>query len=670
MSKSQETAYRPDIDGLRAVAVLSVVLFHAFPTGKLRGGFIGVDIFFVISGFLITGILLRELKAGTFSILHFYARRVLRIFPALIAVLVACLAAGWLGLFSDEYAQVGKHVAGSAAFIVNLLLWQEVGYFDVSSELKPLLHLWSLGIEEQFYIVWPIFLRLAWRLRFSFLKLALAIAAASFAAGVYYTFVDPTLAFYAPPTRFWELMAGGILAYCSAEGIAPSARHRDGASILGLVLIVVGLLVIKKSYAFPGAWALLPVAGAVLLIASGPAALINRTVLSNKVAVWFGLISYPLYLWHWPILAFLRIGKADGVYREIAWESRTIAVLAAIVLAWATYRLIERPIRYGGDKRLWVPALSGGMFALLFIGAGVYTMNGIPSRIELSPPSASVLFADYPHPLKNAACAEVYPELADAWSCLLSKDRPADVAIIGDSHAHQYFQSLAKKLPNLSVFNATAPGCLPFAGNDNCEKVVSDTLSFLDKNRSIETVILAGYYSVLATDFRYENIEGQRVAADLTDARRERFETAGRKLLASLAAQGKRIVVIGDIPDLIFRPRDCVGFDNPLMASLRGSLSAKPLDKCGISESEFRARIQPFDTSLAAILRDHPDVAKFDPRPLFCDGSRCMAYREPAFLYWNSDHLTIEGADIVVESLLKAVEIGQPAARMDLAGGR
>lgn len=662
MSTQHAEKYRPDIDGLRAIAVLSVVIYHAFPGGKLKGGFVGVDIFFVISGFLITGILLRELKAGTFSILKFYARRVLRIFPALITVLAACLAAGWLGLFSDEYAQVGKHVAGSAAFIVNLLLWQEVGYFDVSSELKPLLHLWSLGIEEQFYIVWPVFLWLAWRWRFSFLKLSLTIAAASFAAGVYYTYADPTLAFYAPPTRFWELMAGGILAYCLAQGISPSDRHRDGFSVLGLVLIVVGLLVIKKSYAFPGAWALLPVAGAVLLMAAGPAAVINRTVLSNKVAVWFGLMSYPLYLWHWPILAFLRIGKADGVYREIAWESRTIAVLAAIALAWATYRLIERPIRYGGDKRVWVPALSAGMIALLFTGAGVYGMNGIPSRVELSPPSAAVLFADYPHPLKNATCAEVYPDLADAWSCLLSKDRPADVAIIGDSHAHQYFQSLAKKLPSLSVLNTSAPNCLPFSGHARCEKVAADTIAFLEKNRSIETVILAGYYSVLAAGMKYENIEGQRVAADLTDERRERFENAGRKMLAALAAQGKRVIVLGDIPDMVFRPRDCVGFDNPLMASLRGSLSAKSLDKCGIPEPDFRARIQSFDNSLAAVLSEHPSVSKFDPRPLFCDGSYCMAYREPTFLYWNSDHLAIEGADMVIDALLKAVPIGTPVA--------
>lgn len=665
MSSKQQ--YRPDIDGLRAIAVLSVVIFHAFPAGKLKGGFIGVDIFFVISGFLITGILLRELKAGTFSILQFYARRVVRIFPALIAVLVTCLVAGWLGLFSDEYAQVGKHVAGSAAFVVNLLLWQEVGYFDVSSELKPLLHLWSLGIEEQFYIVWPVFLWLAWRWRFSLLKLSITIAAASFAAGVYYTFVDPTLAFYAPPTRFWELMAGGILAYCLTQGIFPSDRHRDGFSILGLVLIVAGLLVIKKNYAFPGAWALLPVAGAVLLIAAGPSAVVNRTVLSNKVAVWFGLISYPLYLWHWPILAFLRIGKADGIYREIAWESRAFAVIAAIALAWATYRVIERPIRYGGDKRLWVPALSTAMVALLFTGAGIQTMNGIPSRVKLSPPSASVLFADYPHPQENAACADVYPELADAWSCLLSKERPADVAIIGDSHAHQYYQSLAKKLPSLSVLNTSAPNCLPFSGNARCEKIASETIAFLEKNRSIETVILAGYYSVLAAGLKYENIEGQRVAADLTDDRRERFENAGRRMLASLVAQGKRVIVIRDIPDLIFRPRDCVGFDNPLMASLRGSLNAKSIDNCSISESDFRARIQTYDNSLAAILQEHPGIDTFDPRPLFCDGTRCVAYREPTFLYWNSDHLTIEGADMVIDALLRAVPMGSPVAQASVS---
>ncbi|WP_457586334.1 acyltransferase family protein [Ensifer canadensis] len=661
MSALHDISYRRDIDGLRAVAVLSVVLYHAFPAGKLKGGFIGVDIFFVISGFLITGILLRELQAGNFSIARFYCRRALRIFPALIAVLVACLGVGWLALFSDEYAQIGKHVAGSAAFVVNLLLWQEVGYFDVSSTLKPLLHLWSLGIEEQFYIVWPVFLWLAWRIRLSFLKLSIAVALLSLASCVYFTFTNPALAFYAPPTRFWELMAGGILAYCFTKGILPDDKQRDAFSIAGLVLIVVGLLVVKKYYAFPGAWALLPVAGAVLLITAGPAAVINRTVLSNRVAVWFGLISYPLYLWHWPILAFLRIGKADGTYREIAWEARALAVLAAIALAWATYQLIEKPIRYGGKKRIWLPTLSASIVALFVAGAGVYALRGIPSRIELSPASSDVLFTSYPHPLTNEACSTVYPELTGAWSCLLSKERPADIAIIGDSHAHQYYQSLASKLPDLSVLNTSTPDCLPLSGNASCEKVAEQTLAFLKSNSSIKTVVLAGYYSVLAAGMKYENVEGQRVAADHTAEQRERFEASGNKLLTGLIAQGKRVIVLGDIPDMIFRPRDCVAFDNPFMASLRGSLNAKSIDACSIPEPEFRQRVQAFDSSLSAILSNHPEAIKFDPRPLFCDGTFCKAYKEPHFLYWNSDHLTIEGADLVIDALLGAVKILAPS---------
>ncbi|NVD38430.1 acyltransferase [Ensifer sp. HO-A22] len=646
---------------MRAVAVLSVVLYHAFPTGKLKGGFIGVDIFFVISGFLITGILLRELQAGNFSIARFYGRRALRIFPALIAVLAACLGVGWLSLFSDEYAQIGKHVAGSSAFVVNLLLWHEVGYFDISSTLKPLLHLWSLGIEEQFYIVWPVFLWPAWRMRLSFLRLSIGVAFLSFASGVYFTFTNPTIAFYAPPTRFWELMAGGILAYCCTKGILPGDKQRDTFSIAGLVMIVVGLLVVKKYYAFPGAWALLPVAGAVLLIAAGPTAIVNRTILSNRIAVWFGLISYPLYLWHWPILAFLRIGKADGTYRDIAWEARLIAVVAAITLAWATYKFIEKPIRYGGNKRVWLPALSAGMVALFVAGTSVHALNGIPSRIELSPTSADVLFARYPHPMTNEACSTIYPELAGAWSCLLSKEREADIAIIGDSHAHQYYQSLARKLPDLSVLNTSTPDCLPLSGNANCEKVAAQTFAFLKSSSSIKTIVLAGYYSVLAAGMKHENVEGQRVAGDLTAAQRARFEASGNKLLKGLIAQGKRVIVLGDIPDMIFQPRDCVAFDNPIMASLRGSLNAKSIDQCAIPEAEFRQRIQLFDRSLSAILADHPEVIRFDPRPLFCDGTVCRAYKAPHFLYWNSDHLTIEGADLVIDALLGAVKVFAPS---------
>lgn len=202
--------YRPDIDGLRAVAILAVVLFHAFP-GKMPGGFIGVDIFFVISGFLISTIIFSSLERDRFSLVEFYVRRIRRIFPALIVVLLTSLVVGWFTLFPDEYKQLGTHTAAGAAFIQNFILWRESGYFDNAAESKPLLHLWSLAVEEQFYIFWPLLLAFVWKRQWSFLKITAAIGLASFAANIYLMHRSPTAAFFLPISRFWELMVGGGL---------------------------------------------------------------------------------------------------------------------------------------------------------------------------------------------------------------------------------------------------------------------------------------------------------------------------------------------------------------------------------------------------------------------------------------------------------------------------
>jgi peptidoglycan/LPS O-acetylase OafA/YrhL len=208
-------SYRPDIDGLRALAVLSVVCFHAWPEA-LRGGFVGVDVFFVISGYLISRIIIEALECGTFNFAGFYSRRILRIFPSFIVVLVACYAFAWFVLLPDEFELLGKHVAAGAGFISNIVLWSESGYFDVASELKPLLHLWSLGIEEQFYIFWPILLYVAWRLRVDRLYLIAAVLIASFTANVILVRIDPVATFYSPFTRAWELLLGSVLAYATS----------------------------------------------------------------------------------------------------------------------------------------------------------------------------------------------------------------------------------------------------------------------------------------------------------------------------------------------------------------------------------------------------------------------------------------------------------------------
>ncbi|MBQ4132424.1 MAG: acyltransferase [Desulfovibrionaceae bacterium] len=389
MNQTPNICYRPDVDGLRAVAVIGVLIFHAFPNW-LPGGFVGVDIFFVISGFLITGILLREQDNGSFSFRRFYARRIRRIFPALFCVLSAVLIFGWFCLFNSEYMALGKHVFGGSAFIANIFYWQEAGYWDVSGSLKPLLHLWSLGIEEQFYIFFPLLLWLAFKKKLRLLTFLLLLLLASFALNVSFYKREPVLDFYAPFTRFWELLCGAVLAclfhrHKSApcpcllkidallsKAFLESRIENDGRclrnllSILGLGLILGAALSAITNKDFPGFRALLPTMGAFFLIAAGPQALINRVLLSHPWVVGIGLISYPLYLWHWPLLSYATI--LDGAFTG-TWEWRFIrmgCLAVAFVLAVLTYKFVENPIRFGKKCR----GLKTGLLIVLMAACG------------------------------------------------------------------------------------------------------------------------------------------------------------------------------------------------------------------------------------------------------------------------------------------------------------
>jgi len=491
--------YRADIDGMRAVAVLSVVGFHAFPS-LAKSGFIGVDIFFVISGFLISTIIFGNLERDSFSFAEFYIRRIKRIFPALLLVLFASMALGWFVLMPDEYKQLGKHVAGGAGFISNFVLWYESGYFDNSAETKPLLHLWTLGIEEQFYIVWPLILWLAWKLRLNLLAIAIAIAATSFALNVSEIRSDAVAVFYSPQTRFWELMAGSILAYITlhkqnklsrialgtdswlgkiirAQTPEPSgAKWQDFQSLLGVALIVIGLLVITKERQFPGWWAVFPTLGAVLLISAGTQAWINRVVLSNRVLVWFGLISFPFYLWHWPLLSFARIVEIGTPSREV----RIVAVAISIVLAWLTYRLIEKPIRFGKHGKVKTILLLILMVVIGFMGYTTYKMDGLGFRVE-DRSEFSNYMAEY---IKNSDYSRKNNTLCDFYDSKrhtpgkitrnLIQEIPTycyernsinyskSIFIWGDSHAMHLYYGLKKNLPsNWQILQIASSACRP-----------------------------------------------------------------------------------------------------------------------------------------------------------------------------------------------------------------
>jgi peptidoglycan/LPS O-acetylase OafA/YrhL len=442
--------YRPDVDGLRAIAVLAVIGFHAFPDW-VRGGFVGVDVFFVISGYLISTILFTSMDHNSFSFWRFYARRIRRIFPALLVVLLACLLLGWLVLFSNEYTHLAKHIAGGAAFVSNFVLWNEAGYFDTSAETKPLLHLWSLGIEEQFYILWPLLLYCTWKCTGGWFALLAVVLVGTFVFNIRTVVIDSTAAFYSPLARFWELMAGGMLAYFSLKGTDPhwvsakrlatvfraasTARSNNIKGIVGLVLLATALLMLDRTVQYPGWWALLPIVGTCMVLCAGSAAWINKKLLATRVLVVIGLISYPLYLWHWPLLSFARIVEGETPPPR----TRALAVFASFLLASLTYLLVERPIRFGK-----ISAAKTSMPLIILMGAVgcaglyVYKEYGLPFRHK---GLEDIVAAATDFDQKNYASLTKYGEGIDELEqsiLVIGKPGAATTALVGDSTMQQY----------------------------------------------------------------------------------------------------------------------------------------------------------------------------------------------------------------------------------------
>ena len=484
--------YRPDIDGLRAVAVLSVVAYHAFPKW-LPGGFTGVDVFFVISGFLITRIVLDDLEAGSFGFVDFYARRVRRLFPALLLVLATSFAIAWIVLLPNEYAQLGKYMAAGAAFVANAVPWHEAGYFDSSAATKPLLHLWSLGIEEQFYALWPLLLWLGWKRRRSIPWIMAGVGIASFALNIAGIGKDAVGTFYAPQTRLWELACGGGLAWMGAPR---KSAVSEALSVVGCLLLAWGMAMIDRTSSYPGALALVPVLGAGLVIAAGPQAWLNRTVLSNRLAVGIGLASFPLYLWHWPLLSFARIVEGDVPVAG----TRIGIVLLSVLLAGLTWRFIERPVRLG-----WHGVRIGMLMLLMTIAGGVgyatYGMNGLAFRFPSIVAELTGYRYDFVKAYRQGTC---FLTLEQRFEDFAKCDSPSDTApmilLWGDSHAaHLYPGYKALYGKDFEIVQRTATTCAPvlgvnFASNAQCEKINDGIYAWLEGKRSV-TVVLAAIWT-------------------------------------------------------------------------------------------------------------------------------------------------------------------------------
>ena len=631
--------YRPDIDGLRAIAILAVIIFHAFPD-KMASGFIGVDIFFVISGFLISTIIFSSLERDRFNLVEFYVRRIRRIFPALILVLASCLTFGWFVLFADEYQQLGEHTAAAAGFIQNIILWREIGYFDNLAETKPLLHLWTLAIEEQFYIFWPLLLAFVWKRQWSFLRITAVIAAISFATNIYLMSNHKDAAFFLPLPRFWELMAGGILAYLILHRPRLIDKYKNVQSLFGFSLLFAGLLLLNKSSNFPGWWALLPTLGAFFIISAGSGAWLNDKLLSNRLMVWIGLISYPLYLWHWPILTYLRI-----LFPDPPELIRLAALALAAFLAWLTYIAIELKIRTFGSKAV-IP-LVGSMILIAVIGELIFFADGVPQRNVNKP------FMQFDSKLiekshwSDGSCQKLLGlKLVDEEVCLTNSTKPK-VLFVGDSHAMALFSAIYAGKYSADGLLISGHSCPTYpnlqytptynkAWGNNCTAIANEVIKASGAISSVDTVVILNNAPRDASPIIFRD-------SNHSYNESEAFIVGNEFLVRTLLGLGKKVIFVIDAPHLKRNPIECIS---------RGF--TVPNQDCAPSRMEHDELLKNYRRSIDSIQKHFPKLIVFDPTAIFCDKKRCWFQDTHGNILYNDlQHISVEASGQMLGEILQ-----------------
>ena len=629
--------YRPDIDGLRAVAVLAVMCFHV-SSRTLPGGFAGVDVFFVISGFLISTIVIRELSTRTFSFQKFYARRVKRIFPALIVVLLSSWLLGWLVLLPDEYKLLGEHTATGAGFVLNLVLYREFNWY-FGATTTPLVHLWSLGVEEQFYLIWPLFLAAIWKISRWRLTLLAAIAAASFVLNVLTIRSDPVGSFYLPWTRLWELALGGALAFVSVGSQQLSIRetfsnrlHRLStvgshvAGVLGAALLIGSFVSLNREFHFPGWWALLPVLGTLLLIAAGPNGFVNRLVLMKPPMIFVGLISYPLYLWHWPLLTYTRMVEGSHFTLGMALS----VVVLSLALAFLVYKYIELPIR--SSRKDFSLAFSLGAAMVVCASVGYLNYRQV---IGARPAGADV------QRFIRAATEDWPPKTVTDWEhmndLLFLGTAPRKVIFIGDSNMYQYYSRLDElmfehKSNTRGVVLAARSGCalgtLIAEEDPDCKRFLQKAVEYA-KSSDVDVVVLGatwfGHFTAQRDPEHYGEPSPLRPGVDQALHRL-------RKTIADFVNNDKRVYIILQIPiGVSLDPRQLIrrsvlppGF----------TVAAPPL----IQERIVKL-VEPIDTKLRQVAAD-AGATVIDPVEFLCDGNICpIVSSDGEPMYFDANHL-------------------------------
>jgi peptidoglycan/LPS O-acetylase OafA/YrhL len=641
--------YRADIDGLRALAVLPVVFYHAGIFG-FGGGFVGVDVFFVISGYLMAAVIIGELDRGEFSLLQFYERRVRRIFPALFAMIAASAVMAWFVFMPVEFTYFARSLKATVLFISNIRFQREVGYFDIESQLKPLLHTWSLAVEEQFYIVFPVAVMLIVRFFRRYLAhILLATLAASLIASTLAVYRAPEKAFYLAQYRAWELLLGAVLTLNLLP--RPTQRlAREAMAGTGVVLIGVSVATFRDGMAFPGLAALLPCLGAALIIHARAAEGPISSVLRAQPLVFIGLISYSLYLWHWPIIVYSRHLSGVPLTTTNGW----MIVAASIVVAWCSWRFIERPFRGSSSRIARKPlfvAAAGVVATFAAFGVFVASEKGLPSR--LSPAARLAYNATYDKsPYRDEGCFKNSdgngPSTADISAgnlCQLGiEGQNPSFLVWGDSHAAAMSPAIdvAAEHAGLTGLLAGEAGCPPLLDvrlsdrrdKERCGEFNAAVLDLI-RSRRIPLVILPAYWPkyVHAAELPNEGVYfDASVPPPLDDHSAPILEAMDRTLL-ELKRMGTKVVLVMDVPEMGRYVPEALAKAIAVGASTD---IAPPLSYIEKRQVLSRAMLEQFAGKYGAVL--------VDPMPAFCDIDRCYAVRNGVPLYTDGNHLTATAA--------------------------
>ncbi len=641
--------YRADIDAMRGIAVLLVVLYHAFPS-LVPSGFLGVDVFFVISGYLITTIILFDIQSNKFSLSHFFAKRIRRLFPALILILSFVLVFGYFVLFSDEYRQLGRHVASSVIFWQNFFLMGEVGYFDVESHYKPLLHLWSLSVEEQFYLFWPLLILLLIKFDLSLIKVIIFFVLLSLSLNVYFYSSYLEEVYFHTFTRVWQLGSGALLAVYTLKN--RDIKVRKEFSLVGLVVIILVCLFAETSQWY---WAVIVTLSSLVMIAA------NKQYQSFNLLAKVGLISYPLYLWHWVLISFLFIYLG----REPEIKALLFVIAVAFLFSFLTYRYIEK-IRYVSSS---TPYLIIALILLGFVGLFIDNNKGLPDRKTIAyEQKQSQQFVR--EPATDETCIKYAVELLGKknvfdYCRVAGLNATKIVVIIGDSHAHVLFPGLANEAKNygygvILLANSSCPTLIGFQEGKNeksvvqCQIKINQILSIISKDKRIDKVIMATRGPVYINGEVEGRFTPESVAQSLERENKRQFYSLSyqdyfkgfRKTVDVVLANShiNNMYYLLENPELDFLPKETIQRPYDIF-----NLS---LNKNFMGRDLYLQRMSIYRKGIESVSRAKLTV--LDPIEALCNEAKCFSYKGD-YLYTDDDHFSVYGSKYIINYFKKTI---------------